>query len=390
MLKIDDAQRRARLGARHSLATPATGPVEATRSVFALHSSDPTTVFLSVWARVPGFEVADLEHLLYNERSLFRFYGMRRTLWVVDRDTVPVLHYSSTRALGQRERRRSIKLIEDFGVADDGRAWLDDIEPRVLELIRHNGEMLARELTAEIPELAEKIAYYNKAGRLMGTTGMSSRTLNQLALESRVIRTRPAGSWISGQYRWADMESWLGCPIPDLSTDEASDTLVASWLRAFGPATETDMKWWTGWPLRQLSPSLDRIGAVEVELNDGIGLIHPDDLDQVEPPPTWVALLPSLDPTTMGWKERGWYLGDQKSDLFDRNGNAGPTVWANGRVIGGWSQRETGEIVYELDDSVDGETADRVGERAAELGQWLGEVRVTPRFRSPLDKRLAG
>jgi hypothetical protein len=68
----------------------------------------------------------------------------------------------------------------------------------------------------------------------------------------------------------------------------------------------------------------------------------------VDPPDDWVALLPALDPTVMGWKERDWYLGGHAGDLFDRNGNAGPTVLHNGKVVGGWAQRPDGEVVYEL------------------------------------------
>jgi len=390
VVRISDEQRRARLGLRHCLATPAPDPVEATQAMLALHSSDPVTVFLSTRGRVAGFEVADLERALYEDRSLFRFYGMRRTLWVVDRETVRLVHHSSTRSIGERERRRSIKLIEDFGVAEDGAKWLETVEPQVLGVIRERGELLARDLTAELPQLAEKITFYNKAGRVMGTTGMTSRTLNQLALESRVIRTRPAGTWISGQYRWAEMEGWLGGPILDMSVDEASDRLVIAWLRAYGPASETDLKWWTGWPLRQLRGALDRVGVIEVEMDTGTGVALPDDLEPVDPPRPWVALLPSLDPTTMGWKERGWYVGEHESLLFDRNGNAGPTVWSDGRVVGAWAQRKTGEIVYEMLSDLGSERAQLVEEAAAELETWLGGFRVTPRFRSPLDKRLAG
>ena len=35
----------------------------------------------------------------------------------------------------------------------------------------------------------------------------------------------------------------------------------------------------------------------------------------------------------MGWRERVWYLGDHAKMLFDTNGNAGPTVWVDGRVM---------------------------------------------------------
>ena len=51
----------------------------------------------------------------------------------------------------------------------------------------------------------------------------------------------------------------------------------------------------------------------------------------VEP---WAALLPALDSTTMGWFERGWYLGPHKAHLFETNGNARPTGWWDGRIAG--------------------------------------------------------
>ena len=48
------------------------------------------------------------------------------------------------------------------------------------------------------------------------------------------------------------------------------------------------------------------------------------------------ALLPVLDATTMGWKHRDFYLDPEHTPyLFDTNGNAGPTVWCDGRIIGG-------------------------------------------------------
>lgn len=358
--------------------------------MLALHSSDPVTVYLSSWARVPGFQVGDLERSLYVDRSLLRFYGMRRTLWLLDRQTLPLVHSSSTRVIGETQRRRVIRIIEEGGIANDGAAWLDDVVPRVMAVIREHGEILTRDLTRKVPQLAEKVTYYNKAGRPMGTFGMSTRTLSLLALQSRVIRTRPTGSWISSQYRWAEMESWLGGPIEAVAADRASAELVARWLRVFGPGTEADLKWWTGWSLRQVRAALAQVSAVEVEMSDGVGYLLPDDTDPVEPPPSWVAILPSLDPTPMGWKERDWYLGEHAAELFDRSGNAGATIWVDGRVVGGWAQRKDGEMTYELLEDVGRESEEAIEQRLSDLHHWMGGVIATPRFRSPLHERLTG
>jgi len=129
--------------------------------------------------------------------------------------------------------------------------------------------------------------------------------------------------------------------------------------------------------------------APSADAADATGWVLPDDLDPVPPPRPWVALLPSLDPVTMGWQQRAWYLGEYGPTLFDRNGNAGPTVWADGRVIGGWAQRRTGEVVYQLLEDPGKETAAAVAEAAAELEAWLGPMRITPRFPTPLQKTLA-
>ena len=117
----------------------------------------------------------------------------------------------------------------------------------------------------------------------------------------------------------------------------------------------------------------------------------PGDDRKVRSPEPWVALLPALDPTTMGWKERRWYLGDHgERTSFDRNGNAGPTVWVDGRVVGGWTQLPGGEVVFEVLEDVGRDATAAIGRTAADLGAWLGDVRIKPRFPTPLQKRLSG
>jgi len=113
--------------------------------------------------------------------------------------------------------------------------------------------------------------------------------------------------------------------------------------------------------------------------------------DDLAPPPAaepWVALLPALDPTVMGWSGRGWYLGEHGPTLFDRNGNAGPTVWWDGRIVGGWANRKDGEIAVRLLEDVGADGVAAVEAAAGRLADWLGPVRVTPRFRTPLEREL--
>jgi len=90
----------------------------------------------------------------------------------------------------------------------------------------------------------------------------------------------------------------------------------------------------------------------------------------------------------MGWTQREWFLGDHSSALFDRSGNAGPTVWWDGRIVGGWAQRKDGEIAFRLLEDVGADALRAVEAQAERLATWLGKVRVTPRFRTPLEREL--
>jgi hypothetical protein len=356
--------------------------------MIGLHASDPVTPFLSAAARVRGFTPADLESALYEERSLVRILGMRRTLFIVPTDLTAVIEESCTKALGPPQRRRLISWIEEQRLAQDAAAWVDDVCARTLAALEARGEATAVELSADVPELTLKLIF-GEGKKWGGEVGVSTRILFLLAAQGAIVRGRPRGSWISSQYRWAPTDRWLGAALEPIELATASGALLRRWLHAFGPATHVDIRWWTGWTQRQTALALDAIAVEQVELEDGTsGFLLAEDLRTVRAPKPWAALLPGLDPTTMGWKQREWYLGAHAPMLFDRNGNAGPTVWADGRVIGGWAQRPDGRIAVELLEAIDEATAARVEERRLALERWFGDVRLTPRFRTPLERSL--
>ncbi|MEP7105852.1 MAG: winged helix DNA-binding domain-containing protein, partial [Chloroflexota bacterium] len=211
-----------------------------------------------------------------------------------------------------------------------------------------------------------------------------------LGADGVIIRGRPRGSWVSGQFEWHPLEAWLPGGWPELPVAEAQAELARRWLRSFGPGTAADLRWWTGWTAGDAKRAVTAAGAVSVELESGSGWVLPDDLEPEPEAEPAVALLPALDPTTMGWTGREWYLGPHAKVLFDRNGNAGPTVWSGGRVVGGWAQRSDGEIVVRFLDDAGREAAVQAAAEAARLSRWMGDARVAPRARarSPLEAEL--
>lgn len=356
--------------------------------VLALHSTDASSVYLSAAARMKRPSFAAIERALYDERSVLRMLGMRRTVFVVPVAVAPVVQAACTRAIAAVERKRLVTLLEDHGVARDGKRWLRKAEKATLAALDARGEATATELTMDVPALAARVSA-NEGKKYAGEIGMNTRVLFLLAADGHIVRGRPRGSWTSSQYRWVLAPAWFEQDLHALSIDEARAELVRRWLARFGPATANDVKWWTGWNMGQARKALGAVGAVDVDLDGRPGVALADDLDTERPPKPWAALLPALDPTPMGWVDRDWYLGEHKAALFDRSGNIGPTVWWDGRIVGGWAQRPDGEIAYRLLEDVGRAAVSVVEKEADRMAAFIGGVRFKARFRTPLEKELS-
>jgi hypothetical protein len=388
---IDVHERRARLARRHRVAPPfrAADAVETASALLALHGTDPATIFLSVWARVDDFAVGDLEAALYDERSLVKHLAMRRTLWVFPREVLPYAQAGASERVAATERKRLIAEVEKADLVPDGARWLEVACEQVRGLLADGREMTSTELRAELPVL-EGSMRYGEGRSWGGRISVAPRVLTVLSAAGEVVRGSNVGGWYLSRPRWTSMASWLGASLAVLPAEEGLAGLVERWLRAFGPGTVADLKWWTKSTVGAVRQALVDVGAVAVSLGSGeLGYVLPDDLDPVGEVEPWTALLPPLDPTPMGWREREWYLGAHKAQVFDTAGNAGPTAWCNGRIVGGWRQREDGSVELQLLEKVSRTESAALNDRADELSEWLAGKRVLPRFPSPLSRRLA-
>jgi hypothetical protein len=390
--RIGPAQRRARLALRHHLAPQAHAAdvAEVARDLVAMHGTDPASVFLAIQARVHGQPPsAVIENALYAERSLIRMLGMRRTMFVVAADLMPVVQASCTDEIAVRQRRRYTQLLAQGGIPGDAGAWLKDVEESTARALAGRGEATAAELAEDEPRLRRQIMMA-EGKSYGGMQGVATWVLFMLAAEGRIVRGRPRGSWTSTQYPWLPIEAWLPDGLARPPAPAARADLLRRWLAASGPAEVDDLRWWTGWTAGQVKSALAQIAVTEVDLGGSPGVVLAGDEDAVADVVPWVALLPALDPTVMGWRDRGWFLGGHGPALTDRSGNVGPTVWWDGRVVGGWAQRPDGEIVFRLLEDAGADVVAAVENEAERLRGWIGAVRVTPRFRTPLERELSG
>lgn len=412
-VRITGEQRRRRLVARQLAlgvdrpgAPAATTPEEVTRRLVALHATEAPSVHLAVLARVPGLTLDDVRDALFARRSLVKVLAMRRTMFVVPRDVVPVVHAAASAAVARRLRTRLLKelatLPTDPPVADP-EGLLAAAEAQVHAALVEQGPLDGAQLSRAAPLLRTAfLPTTDKAWDVRRT--MTSPLLSVLSAEGVVVRGEPRGAWSSPRHVWSPMTDWFPDGIPELDEDAARTELARAWLDAFGPATVDDLRWWTGWNLGQARRAVAALDVREVEVEvgapggdaavaDGV-VLRSTDLDEDADPALddvvagHAALLPTLDPTTMGWTARDWYLGPHRPQLFDSAGNAGATVWWQGRVVGAWVVRPDGDVAWRLLEDVgsDGEAA--VAAEAARIADALGGSSFTPGYVTPLYREL--
>lgn len=139
-----------------------------------------------------------------------------------------------------------------------------------------------------------------------------------------VIQVTPRGLWgRSGAARWTTVQSWVGSTMRPADTEEAT---VRRYLAAFGPATTSDIRVWSG--LAGLKAVVDRMrpelvvyrGETGAELLDLPGL--PIIEDATPAPPRF---LPEYDNVLLGHSDRTRFFPD---DVI-------PPGWARNLLVDG-------------------------------------------------------
>jgi hypothetical protein len=395
MLTMTVEERRRRLVRRHAIApTSAADDVcAAVSAMVAAHATDPATVYLSILARCPGAKLDDVARELYDRRSLIRTIAMRRTMWVMTLELAPVVHHAASVAVAARLRRQLVKDLEtgptDPPLSGDISAWLRDVEDGVDAALHRRVVATAAQLASDERRLqTAQLPTTDKAYDIR--RNITTRVLTLMATEGRIVRGRPRGGWTSRQHSWETAADWWPDGIPPVPDAEARTTLARRWLEVFGPATLADLQWWAGWTLGHTKAAVAGLETADVDLDGVPGIVLADDVEPEAAIEPTAALLPALDPTPMGWQRREWYLGAHKERLFDRNGNVGPTVWWDGRIVGGWAVRPSGEIAWRLLEDVGAEAESAVEAAAVALEPRLDGTVVVPSFRTPLERELSG
>ncbi len=390
MRVVTDIERRARLVRRHALAPESrlTDPVAVADSVVCLHSTEPASVHLAVAARSEGVSAADVDAALYDDRALLKQLAMRRTLFAFPRDLLPAVWGSASARVAETERKKLGKDVVVGGVADDGDAWLAEVREQVLALLASAGELPAKQIREQVPILDVKVSGSPASERWGAPVNVAPRVLSWLGARAEVVRGRNGGHWRTSRPQWTLMADWLGEAPTAWPAEKGYAELVRRWLARSGPGTEADLVWWLGSTKSAVRQALADVDAVAVSLEDGgTGWLLPDDLEPEPEVAPSAALLPTLDPTTMGWKERGFYLDPADRPFhFDTAGNAGTTAWWDGWIVGCWVQDDDARVRVILRGDPGKAARKALDAEAARLTEWLDGQVISSIYKSQLMK----
>ena len=279
---VSVAERRRRLAVRHHLAPgERAGTVAAVvGDLIGLHGTDPASVYLAAWARTRDVDKAAIEQALYEERSLIRMLGMRRTVFVVPAALMPVIQSACTDQIAERLRRQLTQVVAAAGIAPDAATWLKDVGEGTLRVLAARGSATGAELARDEPRLRTQIiaAPDNPYG---GAVNLTTRLLTLLSAEGLIVRGRPRGGWTSTQFTWSAAPERT-----DLPAAAARAELARQWLAAFGPAPLSDLQWWTGWTAGQVRQAVSSLDLTEVDLGGTPGVLLTGDEAPDAPPPS--------------------------------------------------------------------------------------------------------
>lgn len=375
--------------------------LRVSRDLVGLHASGPAVPYLSLWARVHGFQRDMLDDALYESRTLAKVLCMRVTLHAVPSDEV-LLFLHACRVYVERRtpaRFRGAGLLAEAGLcpADEAGALLVKIQHQILDLLARRGPSTLSEISQHVPELQATMSH-DQGRAYEGQFSIGSRLISEMCAQALLVRARPRGTWRSNLNEYAPLTAWL--PGPGLepgSPQEARTWLVRRYLSAFGPARFEDAQWWTGFTKRDTEAALETLAPELVQVAiDGLEIGHlmlADDARQLsrfsEPDTPAVFFLPGLDPYIMGYRDRRRYLAaEHEVYVLTRDGNTVPTVWVNGQVTGAWGQRRDGSLVYALFEPVSPGQGRLLTQEAARLEHFLAGEYLAPRYHTEFTRTL--
>lgn len=286
---------------------------EAIEHLVGMQAQEPLQPYTGLWSRLEHFQPAELAELLTG-RAVVRSPLMRTTVHLVSaRDSLtlyPLMRDVLVRTLKNTPFGKATVGLDTDPLLATGRELLEERPRTIAEL----GKLLHEQW----PEYAPKDLAY---------------VIHYLL---PLVQIPPRGVWGQRlQATWTTIEAWLDSPLePNPSLDE----LVLRYLAAYGPATTSDVRTWSGLAglrevMERLRPRLrtfrDERGRELFDVPDGL---LPD--PETPAPPRF---LPEYDNVLLSHADRTRIVSDEHRKGFQTANGVGPnTFLVDGFVRGSW------------------------------------------------------
>jgi len=351
--------------------------VQVVHSISGLHATSATTPYLSLFSRMRNFKKEALDEELYQKKNLGKIRCIRKTIFVLSKDVIPIA-FAATNKMVEPVSEKYSKYL---GVS---KQEYEETSKEIVSLLQERG-MTALEIR-----------------KTLGRKRSVSPIVNLMCDQGFLIRGPPRKGWKSSTHTYFLFNEYF--PDIDLSSIEEADAralIIKQYIASFGPVTEEDITWWTGFPKIQIRQILQKIQDLVFQLkikgcNRKYLILTSEEeslMNETSLSDPLINLLPRLDSYIMGYRDRERYLEPERYNyIFDRSGNSASTILLNGRVIGIWDFEDRLIKVF-LFDNVHNTIFEEIYRKATELGNFVSGKGIQLRECNsmiPLPQRRAG
>jgi len=311
-------------------------PLAAMLELGVLHATDHATPYLSLLARLAGFRWEHFADKLYEEGQYIRWRCMRGTLHMI-----PHGYINAIKCAYRLQEDTPLTEFREYNISvDEAR----EVAFFVTEVLQQHGALSVVGVKKHL-DPRYIISHKNRMGGETVSLGPIMRWMWGLGqLESGVLGV--------ADWRKKDDSYRLAQNIPtcDEPTRTQADLNLCRWyFDLYAPASYEDWAWWSGLKADRaraafavLQTELTQVAVAGMPQALFMPVHALPALEQTpDEAPFMVRLLPYEDALIKAYKDTRYRFYDEEGlaedMVFNRTGEALPTLWVDGRIMGGWS-----------------------------------------------------
>lgn len=300
-----------RLRAQLLVPSAATGTAFDAVERAIIQAQDARAARLGVRARTKRLTDGEVERERIEDRSFVRAWAMRGTIHLVASEDYPWIRgLVAAPQLAQATRR----------MAQEG------MTPSMADRARPVLRKLLESGPATRTRMREELA--RRGIRPKGRQALV-HLLFAMTYEGEIV----TGPYSDGKETMVLIPDWLPRKGPRPPEHPAAE-LALRYLRAYGPATLDDFRWWSSLRAADARAGLEAIAGEIVEEKKGLVRLRSQRASAAAPAP--VKLLPMWDHYHLGYRDRSHVGSLDAAAKLSAGGVFSPLVVADGRAIGLW------------------------------------------------------